>query len=300
MSGTDQTFDCVIIGGGPAGLSAAIYLARFRRSIKIIDAGNSRASQIPLSRNYPGFPDGISGKELLERLHAQAAHYGIRVTSGYVHRIQKLESGGFLSFHGDEAVRSHTVLFATGMVDIEPDMPELREAIQRGNIRYCPICDGYEVLGKKVAVIGSGNKCAREALFIRHFTADLTLLTLGRSLGLSEQDRNRMREAGIRVIETPMTALSFDGNKVAAFRAESGEEHRFDSVYSMLGVIVRSHLARALGAECDEDGNLLVDAHLQTSIPGFYAAGDVVSGLNQISVATGHAAIASTAIHNRL
>lgn len=300
MSENNQELDCVIIGAGPAGLSAAIYLARFRRRIKIIDTGNSRASQIPLTHNYPGFPDGISGNELLTRLHAQASHYGVHVTSGHVHRIEKLEDGGFLCFHGDEAVRSRTVLLATGMVDIEPDIPELQEAIQRGNVRYCPICDGYEVLGKKVAVIGNGNKCAREALFIRHFTADLTLLTLGKNLGLTEQDRKTMRDAGIRVIEAPMSALSFDGNKIAAFRVESGEEHRFDSVYSMLGVIVRSDLALALGAECDEDGNLLVDAHLQTSIPGFYAAGDVVSGLNQISVATGHAAIASTAIHNRL
>jgi thioredoxin reductase (NADPH) len=300
MSGNDQEFDCVIIGAGPAGLSAAIYLARFRRRIKIIDAGNSRASQIPLSHNYPGFPDGISGNELLARLHAQASRYGVHVTSGHVHRIEKLEDGGFLCFHGDEATRSRTVLLATGMVDIEPDMPALQEAIQRGNVRYCPICDGYEVLGRKVAVIGNGNKCAREALFIRHFTADLTLLTLGKNLGLTERDREAMHDAGIRVIEAPMSALSFDGNKIAAFRVESGEEHRFDSVYSMLGVIVRSDLALALGAECDEDGNLLVDAHLQTSIPGFYAAGDVVSGLNQISVATGHAAIASTAIHNRL
>jgi thioredoxin reductase (NADPH) len=296
----DQKLDCIIIGGGPAGLSAAIYLARFKRSIKLIDAGGSRASQIPLSHNYPGFPEGISGKELLARLHAQASHYGIRVTSGRVHRIEKLDNGDFLCFHGDQSVRSRTVLLATGMVDIEPDMPELQEAIRHGNVRYCPICDGYEVLGKKVAVIGSGNKCAREALFIRHFTSDLTLLTLGKNLGLSEEDKNSMREAGIRVIETPMTALSFDGEKIAAFRVESGEEHRFDSVYSMLGVTVQSDLARALGAECDEDGNLLVDAHLQTSIPGFYAAGDVVSGLNQISVATGHAAIATTAIHNRL
>lgn len=300
MSGNDQELDCVIIGAGPAGLSAAIYLARFRRRIKIIDAGNSRASQIPLSHNYPGFPDGISGNELLVRLHAQASHYGVHVTSGHVHRIEKLEDGGFLCFHGDEAARTRTVLLATGMTDIEPDMPELQEAIRRGNVRYCPICDGYEVLGKKVAVIGNGNKCAREALFIRHFTADLTLLTLGKNLGLTEQDRKTMCDAGIRVIEAPMSALSFDGNKIAAFRVESGEEHRFDSVYSMLGVIVRSDLALALGAECDEDGNLLVDTHLQTSIPGFYAAGDVVSGLNQISVATGHAAIASTAIHNRL
>jgi thioredoxin reductase (NADPH) len=300
MVSTDQKLDCVIIGGGPAGLSAAIYLARFRRNIKIIDAGNSRASLIPLSHNYPGFPDGISGNELLARLHRQALRYGVRVTSNKVHRIQKLEDGDFFCYYGEDAIRSRTVLLATGMVDVEPAMPALQEAIRRGNIRYCPICDGYEVAGKKVAVIGSGEKCVREALFIRHFTADLTVLTLAMKISLSEQERGVLRSAGVRVIEEPMSALTFDGNRIAAFRVESGEIHHFDSIYSMLGVEVRSDLARDLGAACDDEANLVVDRHLQTSIPGLYAAGDVVSGLNQISVATGHAAIAATAIHNSL
>lgn len=295
-----QLFDCLIVGAGPGGLSAAIYLARFRRDVMIIDDGGSRAALIPVSHNYPGFPDGINGKDLLDRMRAQAAHYGVEVVSGHIDMIEKREDGNFVSHYKGHEVHSRTVLLATGMADIEPDMPLIREAISRGNIRYCPICDGYEVIGKKVGVIGSGRKCLREALFIRHFTSDLTLLTLGRPIELSDQDRAELRRMNVRVIEEPMSALTFDGSRIAAFRMESGEEHSFDSLYSMLGVEVRSDLALRLGARCDDDTNLLVDAHLQTSVPGLYAAGDVVSGLNQISVATGQAAIAATAIHNRL
>ena len=159
MDGAYQTLDCVVIGGGPAGLSAAIYLARFRRNVKVIDAGNSRASLIPLSHNYPGFPNGISGKELLDHFRAQAASFGMHITQGTVHRLERLENGDFLTFFENEVVRSRKVMLATGLRDIEPEMPQLRQAIQQGHIRYCPICDGYEVAGKKVAVIGHGNHC---------------------------------------------------------------------------------------------------------------------------------------------
>jgi thioredoxin reductase (NADPH) len=300
MPNNDRKLDCVIIGGGPAGLSAAIYLARYRRNIKVIDAGASRAALIPLSHNYPGFPDGINGNELLARLHAQALRYGERVTSSVVHRIERLEDGDFFCFYGDDAVRTRTVLLATGMTDIEPDIPDLREAIRRGHIRYCPICDGYEAIGKKVGIIGSVRRCVNEAMFIRHYTEDLTLLTLGNTMSLQDQDREVLLAANIRVIEEPISEVFLDGSRIKAVRMYSGATHGFDALYSMLGVEVRSDLALDLGAQCDEDGNLLVDPHFQTSVPGLYAAGDVVSGLNQISVATGHAAIASTAIHNRL
>jgi thioredoxin reductase (NADPH) len=300
MLNNERLVDCVIIGGGPAGLSASIYLARYRRNIMLIDAGASRAALIPLSHNYPGFPDGISGNELLARLHAQALRYGQRVTSSVVHRIQRLEDGDFLCFYGDDAVRSRSVLLSTGMTDIEPEMPDLREAIQRGHIRYCPICDGYEAIGKKVGIIGSGSRSVNEALFIRDYTEDLTLLTLGSKMSLRDHDREVLMVAKIRVIEEPISEVFLEDNRISAVRMYSGATHGFDTLYSMLGVSVNSDLARDLGAQCDEDGNLLVDAHFQTSVPGLYAAGDVVSGLNQLSVATGHAAIASTAIHNRL
>lgn len=300
MPTNEQKLDCVIVGAGPAGLTAAIYLRRYRRRIEIIDAGASRAALIPLSHNYPGFPEGINGKELLARLRSQAERYGQSVTRGVVHRIDRCEDGDFLCYYGEEIVRSRTVLLATGMVDIEPKMQGLRDAIQLGHIRYCPICDGYEAIGRKIGIIGSGRRSVREALFIRHFSDDLTLLTLGEEIGLSERDYEVLSQANVRIVEEPVSKVLLDGDSIAAVRMYSGTTHHFDALYSMLGIKVKSELALALGAKCDEDDNVLVDAHLRTSVPGLYAAGDVVSGLNQISVATGHAAIASTAIHNSL
>jgi thioredoxin reductase (NADPH) len=298
---TDQPLDCLIVGAGPAGLIAAIYLARFRRNIRIIDAGSSRASLIPMSHNYPGFPDGISGDELLARLRSQVSRYGVSITAGVVDRIGKQDDGSFIGSYGTDSVKARTVVLATGVIDIEPELPKLTEAIKQGYIRHCPICDGYEVIDRKVAVIGYGKILVKEALFIHHFTADLTLLSSGRETGLSDLDRKIMSENKIRIIEEPIAEVNIEGGRISALRAESGVIYHFDTVYSALGARVRSDLARELGADCDEQGDLLVDhKRLQTSVPGLYAAGDVVNGLNQISVAAGHAAIVATAIHHSL
>jgi thioredoxin reductase (NADPH) len=298
MSIVPEQIDCIIVGAGPAGLTAAIYLTRFRRNIMVFDAGHSRAAAIPLTHNYPGFPDGISGKDLLARMHAQAARYGARVTCAKVDRLEKRLDGNFACFYGDEVALGATVLLATGTLDRQPRIPELEEAIRRGYVRHCPICDGYEAHGKKVVMLAGGTKTLSEALFIRHFAEDLTVIAASAD-DLSDQDRETLRRADIKVIDDPMVEARVDGSDIVA-QCERGEARRFDTLYSMLGGSPRSELARHLGADCDDTGNLVVDAHLHTSISGLYAAGDVVSSLSQISVATGQAAIAATAIHNSL
>lgn len=293
--------DCLIIGGGPAGLIAATYLGRFRRNVEVVDAGSSRASLIPLSHNYPGFPDGITGDELLIRLRDQASRYGARLTTGRIEHLSRNEDGTFMAMNGHQALQAKNVLLATGVLDIEPVLPNLADAIRQGYVRHCPICDGYEVIGQKVAVIGHGSKLMREALFIRHYTDNLTVLSLGQDIGLSDDEHRILSDHQIRVIDEPIAEVHIENGRIAALRGQSGKQHQFDTLYSALGTKVRSELALALGAERDGQDCLVVGQdHVETSIPGLYAAGDVVSGLNQISVAAGQAAIAATAIHNRL
>jgi thioredoxin reductase (NADPH) len=299
--GEDTLLDCLIIGGGPAGLIAATYLGRFRRSVEIIDAGSSRASLIPLSHNCPGFAEGITGDDLLIRLRDQASRYGAQLTSGRIEHLSRNEDGSFTAMNGHEAIQAKNVLLATGVIDIEPVLPNLADAIRQGYIRHCPICDGYEVIGQKVAVIGHGKKLMREALFIRHYTDKLTVLSLGQDIGLDEEEHRLLADHQIRVIDEPIAEVYIKNGRIAALRGHSGTRHCFDTLYSALGTKVRSELAVALGAASDGQNCLIVGQdHVETSIPGLYAAGDVVSGLNQISVAAGQAAIAATAIHNRL
>lgn len=296
---SDDIVDCLVIGGGPAGLTAAIYLARFRRRFLVIDSGASRASLIPKSHNHAGFPDGISGPDLLGRMAAQAQKYGALIENGTVAKLVR-QDGSFYASVDNRVIRARTVLLATGVVDKPPELPEVRQAVERGLIRYCGICDAYEVIDRKVAVIGHGRSGLGEALFLRNYTVDITLLTLGQALELEPDEWRQVEKAGIRVIEEPVTIV-VESNQVRALVGREGQEYAFDALYSALGSEARSHLACRLGASTDERGCVLVDAHQQgTSVDGLFAAGDVVHGLDQISIAMGHAALATTAIHNRL
>ena len=291
--------DCLVVGAGPAGLTAAIYLARFRRRIALYDAGNSRASYIPRTRNYPGFPDGISGNELLDRRRAQARRYGTEVRHGLVESL-RLEDGRFVARAGGGEVRAGKVLLATGIVDKEPEIANLREAIDAGCIRLCAICDGHEVIDRKVAVYGPAESTVGHALFMRTFSPDVTLLVPRADAPASAATRARLEDYGVRFVPNAVCEVFMTADRKAGVRFDDGSQMRFDTLYPSLGCRPRSDLALGLGAQCDEVGELKVDRHQQTSVPGLYAVGDVVSALNQIAVATGHAAIAATAIHNSL
>ena len=293
--------DCVVVGGGPAGLTAALYLARFRRRVRVLDAEGSRAALIPRSHNYPGFPDGITGHELLQRLRAQALRYGAEIETACVDRVECAAEDAFVVSHGERALAARTVLFATGVVDIEPSLPNLTDAIRTGLVRHCPVCDGYEVIDEVTAVIGTGSKGAREALFLRQFTPALTLFTLGPDAELSDAERLALAQAGIELVEQPVAEVQREGTALVGMRMTDGRVHRFRTIYSALGSRARSAPAQELGLECAADGTIVTDAHQRTSLAGASACGDIVTdALNQISVATGHAAIAATAIHNAL
>jgi thioredoxin reductase (NADPH) len=304
----DDVLDCLVIGGGPAGLTAAIYLGRFGRRFLVVDAGDPRAAWIPVSHNIPFFGEGIPGPRILERQRGHAEQYGTRVLRGTVTELRKAPGDriGFVATVEEEGgaprrIEARRALLATGSVDVEPDLPDLPGAVRRGLVRYCPICDGYEARGRRTAVIGHGARGAGEAGFIaRTYSADVTLLTLGKTMDdLEPGERERLEGQGVKIVEQPVAALDVRGGQIAALRTGGGEELRFDVLYSALGLEYRTGLARALGAEHDAQGALAVDAHNQTSVNGLYAAGDVARGLDQIVVAMGHAAVAATHIHNR-
>ena len=292
--------DCLIIGAGPAGLTAAIYLARFRRVFRVIDAGEGRASLIPLSHNHPGFPDGIPGPELLARMRGQAERYGARIEPGRVLALRPVPDGRFEAETESERILTQRVLLATGAEDIEPELPGIEHAIRRGLVRHCPICDAFEVIDQKVALIGYGKCRIKEAMLLRAYTRDLTVLTLGRPLEISDEERELLTASGMRVLDAPVERVVVEGNRIVSWHPKGGEEHRFDTLYSALGSKIHSELAVSLGAARDEDGALIVDDHQRTSVPGIYAAGDVVRGLSQMSVAMGQAAIAATDINTSL
>lgn len=288
--------DVLIVGAGPAGLTAASYLARFHRSVLVADGGDPRASWIPVSHNMPGFPAGITGDAILARMREQAVEYGATIAPGRVEALASAE-GLVQARLGDREVGARAVLLATGVVDHHPDLPGVERAIERSLVRICPICDGYEATDKAVAVIGHSDRGAREAAFLRTYTDRLTLIHVGPPEALTE--RAALAELGVDVVETPIETVRIENDRVTAF-CWNGQDRAFDLVYSALGTSPNAELARALNARLSEDGRLEVDLHQRTSVPGLWAAGDVVRGLNQIAVATAEAAVAATDIHNAL
>jgi thioredoxin reductase (NADPH) len=291
--GEPDILDAIVVGGGPAGLTAAIYLARFRRRFLLLHDGSSRASWIPLSRNHPGFPDGVSGVDLLDRMRRQAMAFEAPIEQGRVEAVRASGDHFQLTVDGRELL-ARTVLLATGVVDLAPELAEIEAAVRRSVVRICPICDGFEVSGQAVGVMGDTALGAREALFLRGYTDDLTLIHTGPAEALPAKERAALAAAGIGLVEVGPEAVRLESDHALC------GERRLDAVYLAYGVSPRSELARGAGARMAEDGRLIVDDHQMTTTPGLYAAGDLVRGLNQISTAEGEAAIAATAIHNRL
>ncbi|MEO5671609.1 MAG: NAD(P)/FAD-dependent oxidoreductase [Ramlibacter sp.] len=292
--------DCLVIGGGPAGLVAAVYLGRFCREALVVDDGGSRLAMIPKTRNVLGFPDGIAGPDLLDRMRRHAEGFGVHVQAGRIERLERRDDGSFEASAGSQRLQARSVLLATGARDVEPDIPGLAPALKAGQVRYCPVCDGFETRGQRVAVLGREVHGLRESAFVAGFDNRVTWLSMGSHHGVGASDLARLEGLGVAIADASLLNIRCAPRRGVNVDLQDGQSLEFDTMYPALGLAHASGLATALGARVQEDGQLEVDARLQTTVPGLYAAGDVAAGLNQINVAAGHAAIAATAIHNSL
>jgi len=295
-----ELLDALVIGAGPAGLTAAVYLGRFRRRFVVIDGGQSRAAWIPRSHNLPGFPDGCGGEELLGRLRAQAERFGAVIRTGQVETLERRDGRFLATLASGETVVARKVLLATGVLDNEPKLEAFADGVRLGRVRICPICDGYEATGAEIGVIGDSDKAVREAMFLKTYSDRLTVIHVGEPSTLADDARRRLAQADIALIETPVSEVTIGQDGVVALDLGKGEVRRFDLIYSALGSTPRAALAWKLGAGSDPAGCLQVSPHQQTSVEGLYAAGDLVRGLSQIAVAEAEGAVAAVDIHNSL
>lgn len=297
-AGAGAMLDCVIIGGGPAGLTAAIHLGRFRRRVIVIDVGEGRTALIPRTWNHPGHPAGIPGAQLLHRMRQQVAELGIPILPERVLRLDRLPRGGFEVLAGSLRVARHVIL-ATGVVDRLPPIADARAAVLAGQLRLCPVCDAYEATGKSVAVIGTDAHAASEALFLTHYSRQVTLMTLGAPAQLSPDDRTTLRNAGVVIDQSPDVTWDLSGEGVTLDRP-GASPLRLNAVWSGLGAVAQADLATGLGVVPAPDGRIVTDDYQETSVAGLFAAGDVTTGLNQIGTAIGQAQIAASRIHSIL
>jgi thioredoxin reductase (NADPH) len=230
----------------------------------------------------------------------QAKRYGAERELARVTRIER-DGAQFRVTAEAREFSARAVLVATGVINNRPagmDDALHTEALAAGVLRYCPICDGYEVTDKRVGVIGSGKHGTAEALFLRGYTADLSLIAHDAPHDLDPQCDAELAAAGITRIDGPCGEYAIEDGQLAFDTAQG--RLRFDSVYPALGSRVRSELAAEAGATTTPDGCVVVDPHQRTNVPGLFAAGDVVKGLDQISHAMGEGGVAATAIRNYL
>ncbi|MGN6482361.1 NAD(P)/FAD-dependent oxidoreductase [Luteibacter sp.] len=291
-----HAYDCLIVGAGPAGLTAATYLARYHRRILVVDAGQSRARWIPVSHNCPGFPFGIAGNALLSHFRSQAEQYGAPVHHGEVTALERRPLG-FEASVGAQRFLAQTVLVASGIVDTLPRTEDAAAAIASGAMRLCAVCDGYEARDEAIAVHGPIDQALGHARFLRTFSARVTVVGPHGEHASDAQVAEGAR-SGVAILP-PLERLVF-AERGCTVHTRDGGSHAFDTLYPVLGCTPSTGFLTTLQPRRDEAGKLLVDAHMQTSVLDLFAAGDVVAGLNQISVAVGQAAVAATAIHHRL
>ena len=216
--------DCVIVGGGPAGLTAALDLARFGRRFALIDAGEPRAAWIPKSHNIPFFEAGISGADILKRQYQHLERYGVTPLRGDAREIAREKEGFTVSVQSEgDSERSFVarrVLLASGSRDVEPELPDLPDAIRRGLVRYCRSADGFEAGGKRIAVIGHGAHGLGEAVFIaRTYSRDVTLLTLGQPMRLDAEQQAAVERHHVRVVADPVSAIELEDDRIASVSA---------------------------------------------------------------------------------
>ncbi len=308
---SDELFDCVIVGAGPAGLTGLEYLARFHRRAVVLGAKGPTPRLLYIDRTYnlPGYPNGVAGAAILARLREQAQEYGGIVREETATDIDGRDGAFAVKLSSGETLRARKIVLAMGIRDREPDIAGAHRHIGYF-LRYCPVCDGYEHTDKQMGIIGSGESVARHALFLRTFSSHITVLLHGEKAESLGKYRQKLDQSGIRVLEARIgniiethdpsqqdPQLEYSGHGVCL---EGGEEVALDVLYGALGCNVNLDCAQNLALKLDEDGYVVTDIHQQTCVEGVYAAGDLVSQINQISVAMGQATVAAVRIHNEL
>ena len=292
------TFDTLIIGGGPAGLSAAVYLGRSLRSVVVIDSPRpGRSDWVQCNHNYLGFPDGVTAPELAARGREQAERFGATFLEGRVTTLTRRDDGLFEAQTETGSVSGRTAILATGVRDRWAEFPGSEDFIGR-SMHWCLVCDGYEMQGQRVLVIGNDCHGAEVALQLSRFTLEVSVLLEPGAEALTDEMKGALGARGIRVHHGRIAGADCrERGMCSAVRTDAGEEIEADHLFSMLGAEPNSELARSLNAALSPEGYITVDTEARTSVPGLYAAGDVTRLFShQVATAAHEGATAAMAI----
>jgi thioredoxin reductase (NADPH) len=270
----DEPFEVLVVGGGPSGLSAALYLARYDRRAALFDAGQGRSTWHQVNHNYLGFPGGIAARELRALGRRQLEDYP-QVTV-LEHRVEELSRDGELFVARGQAGtwRGRSVILCTGVVDHYPHFDGWEQYVGR-SMFWCITCDGYACKGQRVTVLGPSDEAAAMAVQLRRFTNHLTLLTDSEECRISDRFLARLQRAGIPLIVDRIAGVVGTDGMVEQIITKGGRQIRADQIFSHHGATPQTWLARGLGVRLSRSGYIEADAEQRTSVPGVFAAGDV-------------------------
>lgn len=281
------TYDSLIIGAGPAGVSAAIYLARFNRTVLVVDCGKGRSSYPQINHNYLGFPDGIAARELRRLGKEQAKKVGVTFAQDEIIRLSG-QKGHFIA-KGEQEYHAKTVVLATGVIDKFPVFERSEEYIGK-SMFWCIVCDGFITRGKRIAFIGNNDEAAVTCLQFMNFTNSITMIANCEAGGIaiSQEKQQRLKEHGIPLLDTQiLTAEGTDGMVEKLFLS-NGTALEIDYIFSFQGSNPACSLAVELGIDTTPDGYLKVDKDQRTSFEGIYAAGDLTRDYSHQLIAAAH------------
>jgi thioredoxin reductase (NADPH) len=293
-----NTREVIVVGGGIAGLSAAIYLGRAQRDTLVIDSGHSMAKWEPVVENYLGFPEGVGGEALLKNGQRQAKKHEVRFAEDEI-RTVSARASIFVLKGKKKTYRAKRLLLATGIFHLPPEIPGVKECLGH-SMFFCKDCDGYRVRAKRIAIIGSNNEAVEYALGMLHYSACVIVATNGKKPSWDKRHAGWLAEYEIPIARKRIRDVDHRRRKIRALDFVGGACVRIDYLFTTRGDIFHNTLAKKLGAKLDSDGQIKVDQCMRTSVPRLYAAGCVTPANCQMIIAAGQGAAAAQAINRDL
>jgi thioredoxin reductase len=287
-------YDVAVVGGGAAGLSAALVLARARRAVVVIDAGAPRNAP---AAHMQGFlsRDGVPPAELLATGREEVAGYGGHLVSGTVTEVSPRDDGGFeISLADGQAMSARRVLVTTGLRDELPDLPGVRERWGR-DLLHCPYCHGHEVLDQRLGVLGGTPDAVQHALVVRQWSGDVVFFT--HTSTPTADEREQLVARAIGVVDGTVGRLVVDDDRLQGVELVDGRVVRRDAVFVRPAFTPNSDLLTGLGCETHENGWVVADPTGRTSVTGVWVAGNAVNPRAQVITAAGEGSAAAIAIN---
>jgi len=304
------SFDIGIVGGGPAGLSAALWSARYGHSVVLIDSGDPRNWESRGISGFLGMP-GIRPAELRGKGREELKSYGVSLIDAVVLRVARLaddvvahadfrESGFVFSIEGGFNVQTRRVLLAIGMRDVWPDIPGLAH-VYGANAHVCPDCDGYEASDKRVVVVGHGQRAVTMALALTTWTSKITIITNGSDADMDDAElQDKLAFNRIAVRTDAILRLAHVGDEIACLHLANGEALDIDKLFFTIAQYPADDLGEQLACERDRGGHIIVSEHYATSASDVFAAGDITPGPQLAIRAAAAGAVAAMAMHKSL